>query len=82
MVELADVAGEHAGLETKETSPAPFWRQLRATAMDELPRPWNIFRGAMSFIGPRALMPEEIEVGQTGGAGVQVYPISRVDDAG
>jgi len=37
-------------------------RWMRATAMDELPQLLSIFRGDMSFVGPRALRPGEIEV--------------------
>jgi len=37
-------------------------RIMRATAMDELPQLWSIFKGDMSFVGPRALRPGEIEV--------------------
>jgi len=41
-------------------------RFMRATAMDELPQLVNILGGDMSFVGPRALRPGEIENGDDG----------------
>lgn len=39
---------------------------LRKTAMDELPQLINIFKADMSFVGPRALRPVEVELTEDG----------------
>jgi len=48
--------------EEKDKRITPFGKILRFSHMDEIPQLWNIFRGDISFTGPR---PERVELAET-----------------
>lgn len=60
----ADAEKDIGPIQAKDNDPrvTRIGRVLRGTAMDELPQLINILKADMSFVGPRALRPREIEL--------------------
>lgn len=66
MVPNAESAGEPVMAASKDSRITKVGNLLRKTALDELPQLLSIWKGDMSFVGPRALRESEKMIGEKG----------------
>lgn len=59
-----DLALEYEKNRKVENDPriTPFGKWLRATSIDELPQVFNVFKGDLSLVGPRPILPQETKL--------------------
>jgi len=59
---MSDARDENGELLPDEQRLGSVGKFIRKTSLDELPQLWNVLKGEMSFIGPRPLLVEYLEL--------------------